>query len=165
MAGSVRGVGSYGNSLRVEDPGEYQSIRHREYGVELTFAGPREDEDPDDLSPRYVHIPIPTPRFGGWLGSLVDPRICSVQNNGMVDDQSNLPLRLQYRHHALLGRSHRSFSPGPLPTGNATESDPKILYIAAVGADFVYPRSNLSFYTGFQEISRAPIPLKRAGKN
>jgi len=46
------------------------------------------------------------------------------------------------------------------PTGNATDSDPWMLYVSAVGADFVYPNSNLSFYSGFTEISRAPTRVK-----
>lgn len=58
---SVTTVWTHGNSLVVEDPGEYAYIRHRGWGTELGFAGPRDDEDILNLSLRYSHIPIPTP--------------------------------------------------------------------------------------------------------
>ena len=53
---------THGNSLVVEDPGEYENIRHRGWGTVLTFARRRDDEQNlDQLSPRYCHIPLPTP--------------------------------------------------------------------------------------------------------
>ena len=58
---SVTTMWAHGNSLVVEDPGEYAYIRHRGWGTELSYAGPRDDEDGENLSLRYCHIPIPTP--------------------------------------------------------------------------------------------------------
>jgi hypothetical protein len=49
---------THGNSLVVEDPGEYEYIRHRAYGTLLKYnAG---TSSLDDL--RVCHIPIPTPQ-------------------------------------------------------------------------------------------------------
>jgi hypothetical protein len=51
----------HGNALRVEDPGEYANVRHRGWGSELNYAGPRDDEDGQNLSLRWCHIGVPTP--------------------------------------------------------------------------------------------------------
>ncbi len=49
---------THGNALVVEDPGEYEYIRHRGYGTLLKYnAG---TSSLDDL--RVCHIPIPTPQ-------------------------------------------------------------------------------------------------------
>jgi hypothetical protein len=182
---SLTTMWTHGNSLKVEDSGEYQSIRHRGYGVELTFAGPREDEDPDDLSPRYVHIPIPTPasvdgsvpwltnvyvlyKTTGWstINQIylydannaithfsADPTGPHASDPPSADPKGGLigygdhltmsaankfALDEPFREPYLLGTGigvtlSCNLSPGPLPTGNATESDPKILYVTADG--------------------------------
>jgi hypothetical protein len=49
---------THGNSLVVEDPGEYEYIRHRGYGTLLKYSRPT--SSPDDL--HVCHIPIPTPQ-------------------------------------------------------------------------------------------------------
>lgn len=204
---------THGNSLRVEDPGEYQTIRHRGYAAELTFARPREDEDPDQMSPRYTHVPIPTPAWvdgsAPWLtnvyvlyqtkGFVTLNQIYVYDANNVITNFSADPADLKaskgppatdprggligYGDHLTSGPANKFPLPEPYvvgtgigvtlscmlnlipPTGNATESDPWMLYVAAVGADFVYPHSNLSFYSGFTETSRVPTQVvKRAGK-
>jgi hypothetical protein len=62
---------THGNSLVVEDPGEYSYIRHRGWGTALGYALPRDDEDPQNLSLRSCHVPITTP-------ALVDNEVPSV---------------------------------------------------------------------------------------
>lgn len=54
-------VWTHGNALVVEDPGEYDAIRHRGWGTELTYRAPGEDD-----SARVCHLPLsaPTPVDG-----------------------------------------------------------------------------------------------------
>jgi len=47
---------THGNALVVEDPGEYSSIRHRGWGIELNY-----NPFPANDSDRVSHIPLPTP--------------------------------------------------------------------------------------------------------
>ena len=55
---TVTTMWTHGNALAVEDPGEYEYIRHRGYGTLLKYnAG---TSSLDDL--RVCHIPIPTPQ-------------------------------------------------------------------------------------------------------
>lgn len=49
---------THGNSLVVEDPGQYEYIRHRGWGTLLKYNAATSSAD--DL--RVCHIPIPTPR-------------------------------------------------------------------------------------------------------
>jgi hypothetical protein len=56
---SVTSMWTHGNSLRVEDPGEYADVRHRGWGAELNFNPIPVNSDDDSY--RNSHIPIPTP--------------------------------------------------------------------------------------------------------
>jgi hypothetical protein len=54
---------THGNSLVVEDPGEYVNIRHRGWGTELYYYPVAWPSDSDQPGSRLsiCHIPIPTP--------------------------------------------------------------------------------------------------------
>ncbi len=51
----------HGNAPCVEGPGEYANVRHRGWGSELNYAGPRDDENGQNLSLRWCQIGVPTP--------------------------------------------------------------------------------------------------------
>ena len=129
---SLTTVWTHGNSLVVEDPGEYQSIRHRGYAAELTFARPRDDEDPDNLSHRYCHIPIPSPAsVDGASPSLTNVYVL-YQTLGFVTidhiyvyDANNLLATfptdggglIGYGDHLTLGPSNKFTLPEPYVLG------------------------------------------------
>lgn len=55
---SLTTIWTHGNAVQVEDPGDYQYIRHRGRGTELMFN----PIDPNsDTIARWCHIPISTP--------------------------------------------------------------------------------------------------------
>ena len=197
---SLTTMWTHGNSLRVEDPGEYQNVRHRGWGAVLTYARRRDDEQNlDELSPRYCHIPIPTPTVvdgaAPWLSKVYV--LFETQGNAKLHevgvwDADNLVKTFADNSEGLNGRfgsfltlsAFNQFSldelyvvqkgigitlaiqldivadndsehTGQPPAPPTTESDPWILTVTAVGADFVYPRSPLSVFTGFSQVAVA----------
>jgi hypothetical protein len=59
---------THGNSLVVEDPGEYEYIRHRGYGTLLKYNSGTSSAD--DL--KVCHIPIPTPQTVDGATPVID---------------------------------------------------------------------------------------------
>jgi hypothetical protein len=206
---SLNTVWTHGNSLRVEDPGEYQNVRHRGWGTVLTYARRRDDEkNLDSLSPRYCHIPIPTPTAvdgtSPWLthvyvlfetqgyAKLGGLGLWDADNllQSFADDSSGLAGRFggfltisKFNTFTLaeppvvqrgigvtlavqldIIPDNDSAHTGQPPAPPSTDSDPWILTVTAVGADFVFPRSPLTVFTGFSEATLQHKPIKVHGK-
>jgi hypothetical protein len=147
---------THGNSLVVEDPGEYEYIRHRAYGTLLKYnAG---TSSLDDL--RVCHIPIPTPQTVDGASPVIakitvlfqtdanapfvgpSQGIEGVVQVAKVDVWDGPTLVTTFRLNDWHGSHLSPDGVNQLAVGDADASQ-WFLIVAGVAADFVYPNPPL----------------------